>query len=193
MDHPIKFSQYAPAKNQPELHAGYEYGKLFYQEPSGPGYRLVLGASSNQIELLCTLLGDVDQSELYLLYVLHSPRLSGNRPGRYGSRAFASSGQVIEFLEPFKTFLESDGRHHLWIGVPRLDITLVYDHHNLIYCYGPIVYFKQILVDNGYAEGSFLVPAPHFHFFHTAFDQDEDRMIAAYDWVYSPLEPADEQ
>ncbi len=107
-----------------------------------------------------------------MLYVLVVLRDYGE-PGRYQSPEPLSKLDLLEFLNRFEKFLESDGRHHLWvksIGEPDL---LVYDRHNLIYAYGSLEKFQAILTTEGLAETpSIKIPSPHVHYYNQKYDAD---------------------
>ena len=57
--------------------------------------------------------------------------------------------EAEDFLRGFSRFLESDGRHHLWISSVPDGATLVYDGHNILYAYGPLELYEQVLAARG--------------------------------------------
>lgn len=71
--------------------------------------------------------------------------------------------------------------------------TIVHERHNLIYAYGPLIRFTEVLESIGFSRGPISIPAPHAHNYHSAFDEDETSLAAALDWRYSPLQAGDEQ
>ena len=73
----------------------------------------------------------------FVLYVLVVSRKEENETARYQSGE-VSRAEVQAFLERFEDYLENDGRHHIWIHSPESSATLVYDNHDVIYCYGPL-------------------------------------------------------
>jgi hypothetical protein len=126
-----------------------------------------------------------------ILYVLVVPR--GDREaGRYQSPNPVSRQDLLSFLNRFEHFLESDGRHNLWvasIGEPDL---LVYDRHNLVYAYGRLEHFKKILEAKAIAETQQVkIPSPHVHYYHEEYDQDESRLLGHWNWKRSSLRNQD--
>jgi hypothetical protein len=128
----------------------------------------------------------------YLLYVLVVTR-DHSKPGRYQSPEPVSKQDLFEFLNRFEKFLESDGRHHLWvksIGGPDL---LVYDRHNVIYAYGSLDKFKRILTTAGLAETtSIKIPDPHVHYYNQEYDADCRTLLKYWNWQHFPLGENDE-
>jgi hypothetical protein len=170
----------------------HDYGKVFFEEPCGSSTRLVIGASSGQTELLTELAMELAGHPWFVLYVLLVPRLGNRAPGRYQSDPFETHAELASFLSAFRAFFEGDGRHHVWIGSVPNDGMLVYDHHNVIFAYGPIAGFRAILTAEGYRESPFWFPAPHCHAFVAENDSEEERLMAEREWKYSPLRPGDE-
>ena len=170
----------------------YEYsGEWAIEQTTGPG-RLVIGPRIRQMALLRALSGVMDEP-FHLLYVLVVPRDYGV-PGRYQSSEPHSKQDLLEFLNRFGQFLESDGRHHLWvqsIGEPDL---LVYDRHNLIYTYGGLDKFKRILTTEALAETPRIkIPSPHVHYYHKKYDADCRALLKYWSWRRSPLREQDEE
>ena len=96
------------------------------------------------------------------------------------------------FLLEFKEYFESDGRHHLWVkSLPEWS-TLVYDQHNVIYAYGRLQEFTEILKDNGFQKGSVSFPVPHSHNYNPENDDAEERLLQHWAWLESPLLPDDD-
>ncbi len=82
-------------------------------------------------------------------------------------------------LKRFRRYFESDACHHLWVtSLPSLAL-LVYDNHNVIYAYGLLDEFKEVLRANGLTEGQVRFPSPHAHNYNSEFDEDE-RQIMSY-------------
>ena len=91
------------------------------------------------------------------------------------------------FLNLFRDYLESDGRHHIWITSLPTSSTLVYENHNVIYAYGPLEEFEQVLIKRGLTECEVQFPVPHVHNYHSAFDADECEIMTYWKWGYFPL------
>jgi len=101
---------------------------------------------------------------------------------------------VQTFLDSFGRFLSEDARHDFWIRSHDDDATIVLDRHNLIYAYGPLDTFEAALQTIcSRATTPPLIPDPHVHHYHAAWDNDERRMIKAFDWRVSPLRESDVQ
>ena len=172
-------------------HVPYDYGNIYFEQPCGDGFRLVIGPSANHIEVL-TELAAVFQQPWFILYVLLVPRQGNHEPGRYQSGPFETHSDFADFLQKFRDFFEDDGRHHIWVGTTTGNGLLVYDQHNVIFGYGPLDRFKRILAARGFRESDFWFPSPHSHAFQPKYDVDEERLMSAIEWKYFPLQPGDE-
>lgn len=129
---------------------------------------------------------------LGILYVLAVPR-GGSEPGRYESTSPVSKQQAVELLEHFRDYLENDGRHHIWVASMSSGDLLVYDRHNVIYAYGPLPEYENVLAGSGLKKAeSVLFPSPHPHHYHAVFDQDERDLLGYWEWKRSPLRDSDE-
>ena len=169
----------------------YEYADQWaIGQTTGPG-RLVIAPRGRHVALLRSL-SAVMAEPFYLLYVLVVATDYGE-PGRYQSSELLSKQDLLEFLNRFEQFLESDGRHHLWvksIGEPDL---LVYDRHNVIYAYGALDGFKTILTREGLTESPKIkVPSPHVHYYIQEYDADCRALLESSNWEHSPLREQDE-
>ena len=162
------------------------YGKVYEKEND----RLKIATDENQIGILINLV-DCLNPPFYVLYVLIVSRL-GNKIGRYQSSLFESKEELFSFLNEYKLYLETDARHHLWIGAIDNSGLLVYDQHNVVYAYGNIDEYKNILNENNYIMKSFDFPTPHSHYYHPENDIYEERILSALDWQYFPLEETDD-
>ncbi|RDC65470.1 hypothetical protein [Adhaeribacter pallidiroseus] len=168
----------------------HDYGKIYEVEETLNSERLKIGASKNQIGLLLDFL-DCLNPPYFILYVLVVSRLK-NEHGRYQSPLLETKQEVIDFLLDFKEFLETDARHHFWIGTANNNGTLIFDQHDVIYAYGPINAFKQILEKLDFKEEEFLFPAPHCHHFHDSNDVFEKEILNYWEWSLFPLTDNDE-
>ena len=171
----------------------FAYGNLFARELRKDTPLLRIAADKNQIDLLKLLL-DKMQEPFWLLYVLLVPRADEGASGRYQSENVLTKSEVLDFLERFEVFLESDGRQSLWIKSSKGPDLLVYDRHNLIFAYGPIDEWAQRLQNLGWNEvtdENLRIPDPHMHYYHELFDDDARRLLKDFNWVHSPLRESD--
>ena len=166
------------------------YPDSWAMEKSGDRDRLVISPSFRQIDLLRDLSQGMHEP-FGILYVLVVPR-TDQEPGRYQSPHPVSWQDLLSFLSRFELFLESDGRHNLWvasIGDPDL---LVYDRHNLIYAYGRLEYFKKILEKKATVKVEEVkIPSPHVHHYHKKHDEDADELLRYWNWKWAPLRDQD--
>lgn len=156
--------------------------------------RLIIAPTTGYVGLL-TRLSEIMQDPMLLLYVLVVPR-GGGEPGRYLSSEPQSREQTRRFLGDFGSFLETDGRHSLWIRSVADGAMLVYDRHNLIYAYGYLEEWKLLLRQIGMKEvapATIKIPVPHSHHYHELFDKDEHRLLRYLPWQRSPLQEQDER
>jgi hypothetical protein len=156
----------------------------------GGGERLHVGVPSGDPDVLRNLLQCLEPP-YFLLYVLHTPRGEA-APGRYQSPEL-SNDQVLSFLTRYADFLRSDARFDIWVHSPATRGTIVWERHNLIYAYGPLDCFEAQLRRLEFAVGPAAIPGPHQHHYREECDADASAVIAEWDWVHSPLKPADEQ
>jgi hypothetical protein len=127
----------------------------------------------------------------YLLYLLHTPRGEGE-PGRYQSQLLTWD-EIGAFLSRFAGFLAKDARFDLWAHSPSERSTVVWDRHNHLFAYGATARFQVCLSELGFAPGEPKVPLPHAHNYHPQLDEDAAAVLQAFDWVHTPLRPADVQ
>jgi hypothetical protein len=154
------------------------------EKTTGPG-RLIIAPSSGHIELI-TKLSRVLPEPFGILYVLLVSR-TDNEAGRYQCPHPCKRKEMESFLAEFKEYFESDGRHHIWVASIPAAATLVYDQHNVIYAYGPLEQFKQILHHEGLRESKISFPAPHAHNYNSEFDEQEQKVLDYWDWRKSPV------
>ena len=159
------------------------------QRTTGPD-RITVGPSTDHVDLLLEL-ANCWPGPYYLLYVLLTPRDGLNRSGRYQSEQLLSMDQIRDVCETYRDYLQGDGRHNVWIGSPRGKGLVIYDHHELIYGYGPIQEYINVVTSRGLVKGTPVIPSPHTHNYHPAFD-NEERKIMQLGWIYSPLQNGDD-
>jgi hypothetical protein len=119
--------------------------------------------------------------------VLSVPSLS--EPGRYQLEGWLSMEELRAFLEPYREYLEGDARHHLWVHSHESNATLVYDKHDLIYAYGPLTCYLEVLDKHGLQEGEFELPFPHYHSYYPEFDPLEHQIVTRHSWKRTPIVP----
>jgi hypothetical protein len=173
-------------------HIPHDYGNVYFKQPCGDAFRLVIGPSRDQVGLMVELASQLQGNPWFVLYVLLVPRKGNRVPGRYQSEPFESHAAFTAFLNSFRSFLEGDGRHHVWIGSAANDGLLVYDQHNVIFAYGPLDGYKSVLLSHGFRECEFWFPCPHSHAYMPENDAEEERLIAEIEWRRFPLQPGDE-
>jgi hypothetical protein len=167
----------------------YRYGHTFEKQSPDTIPRLLVAPSQGQIRILREMLQQMPEN-LSLMYVLLAPQ-TRHLAGRYISGPLQRS-EVDGILLAFGEFFEGDARHNLWIISNDGSAMLVYDQHNVIYAYGPLEAFREVLERHGLAESETEFPYPHTHHFRSGFDGFEDRLLSEFDWTRSDLLPEDE-
>jgi hypothetical protein len=181
-----KFGFYDPEERP------YEYPNVWAMEQTTGPNRLVIAPKRDQVGVLLRLM-ECMTDPLWVLYVLRINRATGNA-GRYESTEPQSRRAVEEFLAEFKTFLECDGRHQLWLGSDSNSDLLVYEQHNRIYAYGRLDEFRSILTDMALEEvPSISLPCPHAHLYHASLDDEETQLLKHWGWHQTPLQPSDDE
>jgi hypothetical protein len=169
----------------------FEYGDVFARDVVRGVERLIV-AVDHEPNRCVQLLSSRLTGPFQLLYVLHTTR-TGADLGRYESPELRPQA-VQTFLDSFGRFLSEDARHDFWIRSHDDDATIVLDRHNLIYAYGPLDTFESALQTIcSRATTPPLIPDPHVHHYHATWDNDECRIIKAFDWRVSPLRESDVQ
>ncbi|PWK53980.1 hypothetical protein [Pleionea mediterranea] len=181
----MKFSK-LNENNQPAV---FEYGNNFYKEPLTSGYRLTIGPSKHHINLMDALASSWKSEKYYALYVSLISHI-GMEQGRYQSPVMADYEDLRLFMYTFQEFLEGDGRHHIWIASP--EGTLVYDQHNVIFAYGNLDKYSEILLGSGLTEKEFRFPVPHMHSYNSEYTNTESELFEYWNWSHSPLQDGDE-
>lgn len=177
--------------NQSGEPVAHDYGNVFFRQPCGDSERLVIGPTDGHVQLLGSLASAFKSHEFYVLYVLllsHSER----SPGRYQSPIISGHDELQRFVNCFRDFFENDGRHHLWIASPTSSDLLVYDHHEVIYAYGNLDSFENVVTSKDFRNSEFWFPSPHSHGYEPANATSEDELIDYFDWQYFELQPGDE-
>jgi hypothetical protein len=169
-----------------------EYENLFFEQAGEQYRRLVIGPSQGQVELMLELAAAGSTGPWFALYVLLTPRLGKRSAGRYQGDLYESFAEVSGLFRDFAAYFEGDGRHHVWLCDVHQRATLVYDRHDVLFAYGPLEEWKQMLREKGFEERTFWFPAPHVHHYNKEFDGEEDRLLDIGVWRYFPLAESDE-
>ncbi len=169
----------------------HEYPNVWAVEKTTGPDRLVIAPALGHVELLRELLG-VLPGPFWILYVLLVSR-QDNVPGRYQCPRPVSREEYDSFLVRYRDYFEGDGRHHIWVGVEDGPGLLIYDHHNVIYSYGPLDEFKSVLNSSGLTQVARVkFPVPHTHRYHSHFDEQETQILRHWEWKWFELQPGDD-
>lgn len=169
----------------------HQYADVYeWERTTGPA-RLVIAPRADHVDLLRAL-SECWAGPYWILYVLAVPR-GGAEAGRYQLPAPVVRAELTAFLAEHRAFLEGDARHALWVASAAGDGTLVYDRHNVIYAYGPLERFEDVLTRRGITRGTVTCPVPHSHHHRPEFDAAQADLLAGHEWIHSPLRPGDEE
>ena len=162
-----------------------------FETTSTGSRRICITTSTGYVDLLLALAATL-QEPFFILYVLVLSRKQENEAARYQSGE-VSHQELKAFFEHFEDYFENDGRHHIWIHSPESSATLVYDNHDLIYCYGSLETFSTVLQNNGLKMVETLQGVgPHGHCYNEEFDNCEGELLKFLKWKKSPLQPQDD-
>jgi hypothetical protein len=150
--------------------------------------RILIAARGAHVDLVSELL-DCIEGDLYVLYVLTADRGRAEM-GRYESPILCHD-EVKSFLTRYREFLERDGRHDTWVSSVDGTEKLIYDRHDVIFAYGPLDRFRQVLEKRGLVQGAVEIPYPHSHWFLPEFDQAQSDLLAHWSWKRFPLQDSD--
>jgi hypothetical protein len=155
------------------------------QEISGMK-RLVVGPSTDHVGLILEF-SDFLSEPFRILYVLVEPvGVKEEDMGRFELENQLSREDMRAFFERFRDFFEADARHHVWLASPTG--TIVYDQHNVLYAYGPVLDFEKVLLARGLTPGDVAFPFPHLHRFHPDMDPMLNQLLQEYEWRWYPLD-----
>jgi hypothetical protein len=184
---PYKFGYLTPTKED----LPFEYCDTWaIQGTTGPD-RLVIAPRSNQVDVLSELIASLPEP-FDVLYVFLVSRTEAS-PARYQSPDSLTRGELAAFLSRFRKYLECDGRHDLWVRSTQDSSLLVYDQHNVIYAYGPLETFKEVLRSRGFANVPKInFPDPHTHHYNEEFDEDQNALLSYWSWNISPFTQHDQ-
>ncbi len=174
-----------------EVLVPFTYDPTYYLDQTSGTNRLVIAPATGHVDLLLDL-SRLISGPFGILYVLIVSRLDSEL-ARYQCPEPLMRSQMEAFISEFHDFLESDGRHHLWITSLPENATLVYDNHNLIYAYGPFERFVDTLERQGLNESTISIPFPHAHRYNLEFDRSEAEVLNYWRWKMLPLTEQDLQ
>ena len=193
---PVKPPLYIPPKEGPRFsvlidsgEGPYSYGDHWERQEMGQRPRLLIGVDEDGIGLMLELAATWHKN-YYALYVL-GMKQGKHELGRYESRPLDFPAVKALFTE-FRGFFEGDARHQVWIGSPVNEGTLVYDHHNVIYAYGNLEAYEQVLLKRRFVRGKVEIPFPHQHRTHDQWDAALDHLLNDHEWHRTDLQPGDE-
>jgi len=176
---------------------GYRYPNVWAAERVDGQSRLVIAPSTGHVGVMLALMRALPEPFAFL-YVALVPR--GDHPmGRYES-APVDRRAAEGFLVTYAQLFEDDGGHHLWVAslAPERDADpigqLIYDQHDLIYAYGPLHDYEDILshLDLTRIDGV-AVPEPHVHRRNPELAADYDALFDHWDWLQTPLLAEDDE
>lgn len=168
----------------------FEYGDTWAVEKTTGPERLVIAPRSGHVDVMRALIERMPEP-FYILYVFLVPRT--HRPaGRYQSPDSVSREELAVFLNRFQKYFEGDGRHDIWILSAMDESLLVYDQHNVIYAYGPLDAFKDVLRRRNFEQVPKIdFPAPHSHHYNAELDSDQNALLDYWSWKVFPLTDQD--
>jgi hypothetical protein len=167
----------------------FNHSNLYEVQQVAGRSRVLIGSSGNEIKLVSDLCRDL-RGPFGVLYVLVVSRL-GNESARYQCPVDLDHDELLMSLEAHRAFLEQDGRHNLWVHSFAGDGQIVLDRHNVLFAYGDVGRIVARLHDLGFRYGVVRFPAPHTHHYHSEFDQSEEAVLRAWDWIKKDLQPSD--
>lgn len=168
----------------------FSHQPVYVVSPMDQGERIQAGVPAGDPNPFMQLVSCLEPP-YFLLYILHTPRGEGDA-GRYQSPP-VSMEQFHVFMRRFGSYLGSDARFDIWAHSPSDQATVVWDRHNQLFAYGPIVKFSSELNALGFSTGESNISFPHQHHYREEFDADAQALLFLWDWSYSPLRPEDEQ
>lgn len=180
----IKFSKSTPA--DPTGEEPHVWEPFFYREERSPRPRItatMTGESTNLIRDLANCL----EEPCAILHVIKVSRIG--HPGRYQLKEWLDHTELDQYLNEFSEFLSHDGRHDFWIHSSTG--LIVYDRHEILYLYGPLNEFQQLLVSRGYTEELFSIYFAHHHHYNPDFDHFERRLTNSEVYRFSELSETD--
>jgi hypothetical protein len=168
----MKFASFVDGQPAP-----FRYGDIWERQQTSDSERLAIAPSRGHVDLLIELSRCLGEP-FGILYVLLVSWPVERR-------------EMEGFVLGFRDYFESDGRHHLWLHSVPDGATLIYDQHDVLYAYGPLDLYEQVLRDRGLREGAVEIPVPHQHAYHRKYDVEEDNVMGLWEWRAFPLAESD--
>lgn len=182
MDRPYKIA----AIDEKGVTSEYRYPDIYHIQDISGVQRLIIGPSEGHVDLMLEM-SDLLEGPFKVLYVLVDPiGIKEDDTGRFELDGEMPREEMRAFFERFRDFFESDARHHIWIAAKNGSI--IYDQHNILYAYGPILDFEQILLARGLTPGDVEFPYPHMHAFHQEMNPQLEDLLKDYNWRWFPLD-----
>ena len=182
----------SPGPPEPTFEA-HAYGNLWMRQTIGPTERLALAPDHAACGLIIDLTRPLAEP-FGLLYVVLYPHF-GHERGRYQAKTPLGRTSMERFFRDYAEFFEMDGRHNIWACSlepdGRVAGQIIYDHHNIIYAYGPLEAYAEVAAARGLVEGPVVVPRDHRHQFDPRYNRDESNLINEREWITFPTEESD--
>ncbi|CAI6087329.1 hypothetical protein COHCIP112018_05453 [Cohnella sp. JJ-181] len=161
-----------------------------YHIENSKSFSRIMIWSTNVIDTLLNLVNAMEEP-YFVLYILHVSR-TGQEMARYQSHEI-NRLEIENFFIEFGNFIENDGRHDIWVYSPHMNATVVYDKDNLIYLYGDMEYFENLLNGLQFSDHNepLYLPTSHSHFYNAEYDQQEIDILHHFEWHQSPLRDED--
>ncbi|MEQ1824047.1 MAG: hypothetical protein ABL949_16175 [Fimbriimonadaceae bacterium] len=148
--------------------------------------RLIVGPSEDPIGIAIEC-AQLLQGPFRFSYVLAEPvPIEGYSMGRFEMLATLEISDLEGVLRNNKRFFELDARHHLWIA--GKDGVIVYDQHDVLFLYGPLLEFEKVLLARGLTPGPVEFPYPHTHYYHDEFNPNMIELLGSGDWKWQALD-----
>jgi hypothetical protein len=169
--------------------APYRHPSVWLREPTEERERLRVGTGIGTLSLFHALAA-ILREPLFLVVVMRVPRVV--EAGRWESIPLTHP-ELERFTNRYGELFEEDARAQLWVGEIDGVGLLVLDEHDLIYAYGPLHKFEQVLRERGFTKGDPEVPQPHEHHYNKQFDDLERDLRRLWPWnQILPLEAVPE-
>jgi hypothetical protein len=141
--------------------------------------RILIATSSSSMDLMSQLLGFYP-GPYRLAYLLVTPP-EGFQPMKYEVEGLGEE-DVKKFIESYRSFLEGDARHHIWIHSSTGGGTLICDEHDWVYAYGAQESISTFLNFHNFAQEMPEIPFPHLHNESSANDGVMRDLLGHFDW-----------
>ena len=186
-----KFTVFNDSHNIDEFNS-FASSNVYVEQDFQDFKRLQVWATTDCIKYLLQLI-DETKEPYGIMYILRNSRC-GNEEARYISPT-VDYEELKSFLEKFADFFEYDSRHRVLIKVLSEELTyFVYDEENMLFAYGDVDEFKNILNKCGFKEykNPLALPDRHMHMFKKEFDKEENEIVNYLNWIKDALQEIDE-